>query len=270
MREDQTFPSLENMQDEHARRLLWLRQSVTFSVNGQTRTIEMALPVRPGASVEELEALLDEADAGMRRLSRRLDAHIAEAQHAEGTSRPTSVQGEPATQMQPATAAVALTPTSAQPERRPQPHPQTQLPPPTARPAERAAEATPRPTQPQKAPTRPESIARPSATPAPAAPLPNRPAAAHTQPSQLSQTPTRSQPSTPLTLSAATAQPDISRAEFLAEASALGLTPKQAMDRLGVRSLSGLNLREALATLPQKPLSQSVRLLRLPASPHTI
>ncbi len=46
----------------------------------------------------------------------------------------------------------------------------------------------------------------------------------------------------------------MSRAEFLAEANALGLNPKQAMDRLGVRSLSGLNLREALATLQRLSL----------------
>ncbi len=57
---------------------IWLRQSVTFTVNGQTRTLELALPLRPGATPEEVEALLDEADAGMRRLSRRLDAHLAE------------------------------------------------------------------------------------------------------------------------------------------------------------------------------------------------
>ena len=57
---------------------IWLRQSVTFSVNGQTRTLEMALPLRPGATPDEVDALLDEADAGMRRLSQRLDAHLAE------------------------------------------------------------------------------------------------------------------------------------------------------------------------------------------------
>ena len=36
---------------------LWLKQSVTFTVNGQTRTVEIALPLRPGATVDEVEAV---------------------------------------------------------------------------------------------------------------------------------------------------------------------------------------------------------------------
>jgi hypothetical protein len=55
---------------------IWLRQSVTFSANGQTRTVEISLPLRPGATPGEVAALLDEADAGMRSLSRRLDTYV--------------------------------------------------------------------------------------------------------------------------------------------------------------------------------------------------
>ncbi|HEX8730381.1 MAG TPA: hypothetical protein VF739_17255, partial [Ktedonobacterales bacterium] len=75
MRDDSTPRDPHDVRDaDH----IWLRQSVTFSVNGQTRTLEMALPLRPGATPDEVDALLDEADAGMRRLSQRLDAHLAE------------------------------------------------------------------------------------------------------------------------------------------------------------------------------------------------
>ncbi len=125
---------------------IWLRQSVTFTVNGQTRTVEMALPLRPGATPGEVEALLDEADAGMRRLSRRLDTHLAEL----------------------------LTPPAA--------------------PAAASA-----------------SVARPVAAQPPAA--------------------------------------DLTIPDFIAQAAALGLNQRQAMDKLRVRSLSGLNLREALESL---------------------
>ncbi|HKV85386.1 MAG TPA: hypothetical protein VJN88_12580, partial [Ktedonobacterales bacterium] len=55
---------------------LWLKQSATFTINGQTRTVEIAVPLRPGATADEVEALLNEADAGMERLARHLDARV--------------------------------------------------------------------------------------------------------------------------------------------------------------------------------------------------
>ena len=81
---------------------IWLRQSVTFTVNGQTRTVEMALPLRAGATPGEVEALLDEADAGMRRLSRRLDAHLAELNTSSTTAPISAAQpGQEARQSPP-------------------------------------------------------------------------------------------------------------------------------------------------------------------------
>src|SRR5437588_385406 len=62
---------------QHEGEHIWLRQSVTLTIEGQTRTIEMAVPVRPGATADEVEALLNEADAGMQRLSYHLDGQIA-------------------------------------------------------------------------------------------------------------------------------------------------------------------------------------------------
>lgn len=51
----------EDSSGEH----IWLRQSVRFMVGDQRRTLEIAIPVRLGASAEEIEGLLREAGAGM-------------------------------------------------------------------------------------------------------------------------------------------------------------------------------------------------------------
>lgn len=67
--------------------------------------------------------------------------------------------------------------------------------------------------------------------------------------------PATAQASTPATQPAAKAAlpspdaPDLERVDFFAEVGKLGLSNKDALDRLGVRSVAGLNLREALATL---------------------
>ena len=58
---------------------IWLRQTVTFTVNGQTRTLEIGIPLARNASAQDVEALLGVADAGMSALSRRLDAQVTEA-----------------------------------------------------------------------------------------------------------------------------------------------------------------------------------------------
>jgi hypothetical protein len=176
---------------------IWLRQSVTFSVNGQTRMLEMALPLRPGATPDEVDALLDEADAGMRRLSQRLDAHLAE---------------------------VSAAPTSAAP-----------IPAPIS---------TPAPAPDQRAPAE-------SPTPAPA----RRPAApqAAEQPAPRAATP---QPAPAVAPASAPASggPDLTRPEFLTAVRDLGLDARTVMERLKVRSLDGLNLRESLELLRRQSL----------------
>ncbi len=55
---------------------IWLKQSVQFSVAGQVRTIEIALPVRPGASPEEVERLLRQADAGLDQMTQHLTSKV--------------------------------------------------------------------------------------------------------------------------------------------------------------------------------------------------
>jgi hypothetical protein len=49
----------------------------------------------------------------------------------------------------------------------------------------------------------------------------------------------------------------MTRPEFLSAAAELGLNPRQAMDHLGVRSLEGLNLREALESIRRQLLGAS-------------
>ena len=56
---------------------IWLRQSITQTVQGQTRTLEIGVSVRPGMTADQIEALLREADAGMQRLTRHLDGQLA-------------------------------------------------------------------------------------------------------------------------------------------------------------------------------------------------
>lgn len=185
---------------------IWLRQSVTFSVNGQTRTLELALPLRPGATPDEVEALLDEADAGMRRLSSRLDAHLAEVTGAAPSASPSA------------------------PERHERPE--------RAERAERhEAPPAPRPAAPTRpveaAPASVEKVEKPAEKPAP------RPTTA----------PATAPAASPATAAPAASGPDLTRPEFLAAVGVLGLDARTVMERLNVRSLNGLNLREALDLL---------------------
>jgi hypothetical protein len=161
---------------------IWLRQSITETIDGQTRTLEIGVSVRPGMSADQIEALLREADAGMRRLSTHLANHVASL--AGPTSSRDEVQVEPAP-----------------------------LPPPT----------TP--------------VSQPSANPVavPAPPVPAAPV-----------------PASPLE--------ELSVKDFVTTVSTeLGLNPKQAMEKLNVKSLAGLNLREALEMLRRQALGSVSR-----------
>lgn len=186
---------------------IWLRQSVTFSVNGQTRTLELALPLRPGATPDEVDALLDEADAGMRRLSQRLDAHLAEISGAP--TAPLDAPSPPPAQPAPSRPAPRSDPRSTPAAAQPAPR--------ATVPAQPAAEERPAP-QPAAGPARPAAAA-PAASPA-------------------------------------SAGPDLTRPEFLAAVSSLGLDARTVMERLKVRSLTGLNLRETLDLLRRQALRE--------------
>lgn len=203
---------------EHDGAYIWLRQSVTLTTAEQTRTLEIAIPVRIGATSAEVEALLDEAGAGMVRLSHLLDAQVT------GQSEPAS---GPAQRL---TAHVAIAPPAREAPR-----------PPEARAAESAsARAAPAAPRPGLAP----AARPPIAPPAPARPSVESPAPASRQPAAA-----QAEGARPAGGSVPAVGADLSRPEFIAATAELGLNPRQAMERLGVRSLQGLNLRESLEAL---------------------
>jgi hypothetical protein len=211
---------------------LWLRQAVTFTADGQTRTLEIGVPVRLGASPEEIEALLGEADGGMARLTAHLDARIAAAL---GHPMPVPVPAEPPAAVSPSAVPAAqlaaeqpspATPTAA--AERPQPAPA-----PAAAPAAPPAPTTP----PRRAP------AERAATSPAASGIRERPTPAATPPHPATST------------ASTTSSEPLAIKDFIAAVqSELSLNPKQAMDQLGVKSLSGLNLREALEMLRRQAL----------------
>lgn len=209
---------------------LWLKQSVTFTVNGQTRTVEIALPVRPGATVDEVEALLSEADAGMERLSRHLDARVA------------AIGGLPAPAAQP------VVPEPEPAPERPQPASEAEPPRQPTAPAARhqpEAVAAPQPRSPAaSAPTRPTPIT----STAPITPA-TSPAASRPAPAPSAITSNRSPQQAPTG-----PQGELSRPDFIAALRDLDLDVRQAMQKLNVRSLEGLNLREALEALRRQTL----------------
>lgn len=221
---------------------IWLRQSVTFTVGGETRTVEIAIPLRPGASAEDVETLLNEADAGMERLSRRLDKRVSALLHEPSAALAADTSEQPALP-EPAAAAPTGDTHQAEPrlERPLAPTtsavPETPAPTPAARPTPvRDSASSPAPTHPATAPR-------------PAAPQPARPT------SPPAPAPARARPSGALAAAPTPSQgPDLTRPEFIAAAQELGMNVKQAMERLGVRSLEGLNLREALEALRRQAL----------------
>ena len=237
---------------------IWLRQTVTFTVNGQTRTLEIGIPLPRNASAQDVEALLGVADAGMSALSRRLDAQVTEAL-AEDASTQIPMIDTASARAIPAAPATTPVPTHEAPSANgyaPR-EPIDTAPAPTAEPdsalphekgvasqphapnvPSRADTATPRTSAPPPAPERTPKPQRPDAV----APRPQAPS-----------TP----PAIPAARSALIASEmgvEMTRAQFLASAGELGLNPRQAMDQLGVRSLEGLNLREALESLRRQLL----------------
>ena len=170
------------MGPQEAQDRIWLKQSAQFSVGGQVRTIEVTIPVRPGASSEEIERLLQQADAGLEQMTQHLNQKIDElvAQStAFAVQQPLSSGGQAGETFE---HAPALTGGQGIASR---------LVPPGGGKT-----------------TVPPSDMQPSGSGAP-----------------------------------------LDRKQFIAQIAVLGLNPRQAMERLGVRSLDGLNLRQALEQL---------------------
>jgi hypothetical protein len=182
---------------------IWLRYSTQFTTGERSHSIEIGIPVPIGASAEQRERLLHEAEAGMSELASHVENRIIRM-----------LQQAPVTQNPPST-------------------PSTVTKTPSSRPAGRSQPPSPSP------------------APAPArAPLPEQPAA---RSGEVTVPPTRqhigaSMPSSPGVTSDSSG--NLPLPQFIQHIKEnLGLNPKQAMDLLKVKSLSGVNLREALDQL---------------------
>ncbi len=175
---------------------IWLKQSVQFSVAGQVRTIEIALPVRPGASAEEIERLLRQADAGLDQMTQHLTSKVNTLLDQGKTQAPLGAVG-------------------------------------SSRRSPRVQNA-----QEPAAPVEPGSVdsLAPNASP------PSALAGAGSEDVHWSFS--RSEDAV-----SATAGPSLDRKQFIAEIAVLGLNPRQAMERLGLNTLEGVNLRQALEQL---------------------
>jgi hypothetical protein len=154
---------------------IWLKQAIQFSFDGQVRTIEVALSVRPGASAEEVERLLRQADAGLDQMTQHLNQKIGELlsrQRAPSSGGAVGAFGHAPSGREGAAGGLS-------------------------------AHSNPR-----------ASTGQASAD-----------------------------------ALAGASGPALDRKQFIAEIAVLGLNPKQAMERLGIRSLDGINLRQALEQL---------------------
>lgn len=252
---------------------IWLRQSVTFTTaRWQTRTVEIAIPLRPDATEEEIEALLHQADAGMAQLTHHLDARVAALVNAEVSALPSLPPPDDTITPSAPDAAISapgvpgMSPSAALASSAPHTHDTDNgaNAPRTTPPARDRDDAGAKPISPAVA--RGEETTSSVAEEEPA--VPARAASAlpstNTRPPTRTTTPPRQQPAAPAPAPArtrpATPQPassdePLTLPVFISQAQAeFGLNPKQAMDRLGVRSLSGLNLREALEALRRQEL----------------
>ncbi len=188
---------------------IWLRYTTQFSAGGRTHTIEMGIPVPVGASAEIREQLIREAEMGMEQLTRRVESRVS--QMLQRSSRP------------PETARAQESPTL-------------------------------RPSQ-----TPLQDVGSRSIPGAPASPDTRSPAPAREAPQPLSlpekqptATPVRqggvvNMPVTPGVQGDANSMKLSQFMQIIREA--WGLTPKQAMDLLNVKTLNGMNYREALRQL---------------------
>lgn len=182
---------------------IWLRYATQFTVSGRTRTVEMSIPVPLGASQDQREQLLREAEAGMLQLS----GHVEKI----------------ATQMMQRGQASTVASTSGQNGRSPAPVP------PSPRPAS-----------------------------APALQTTDHPAPAHAGEeqqgavSQRNDTLVRQPVGASMPFSTNDVPNNLTIPQFVKiVGETLGLDSKQAMSKLGVRSLSGINLRKELERLRQ-------------------
>jgi hypothetical protein len=192
---------------------IWLHHTLRITIGERTHTIEMEVPIPVGASANVREQLLNEAEASMEELARRIE---------KGAPRKLS-PGQPAQ------------PTKVSPAKKPTPPAQAVVNKSTSTTAASASPTGPGllvPIHPRDPIPAAQSEAKDTVVP------PTRPNIGATMPSS---------PGISVDTSGSLKLPQFIK--FINES--MGLTPKQAMDLLNVKSLSGLNLRDALEELQQ-------------------
>ncbi len=200
---------------------IWLRYATQFSVGERSYTVEMGIPVPVGASAEQREQLLREAEAGMGQLT-----HVVEKRVSQMLRQP------PAS----TTSIASVTPLKAPPAMPQTPQtqqiPQRPIQKPTPIPASHAASPTSSllSTQTTGREARNETGEHRTVGPRPAS-------ATDTTMPAMPRFSVGSEANIPL--------PDF----ITAIRDNLNLTPKQAMTMLKVKSLTSINLREALENL---------------------
>jgi hypothetical protein len=222
---------------EEAGEYIWLRYGTQFTMNGRSHTIEMSIPMPIGADEETREQLLREADAGMNQLAEHVDNRVAQmlqrAQPTQGkipTPTPiarSSPQPRPASMPAPQTGPQPLQ-TIPLRTREGRSEPSAPVPPTNTRTREREVEPV--------APVAAQMVAQNEGVAVP----PTRPNVGASMPS----------------IPAGDSSGNLSLQQFIGYIREnMGLNPKQAMDHLKIKTLSGMNLRDALEQL-QKIVAQ--------------
>jgi hypothetical protein len=192
---------------------IWLHHTLRITVGERTHTIEMDIPIPVGASANVREQLLNEAEASMEELARRIEKgaprKLSPGQPAQPAKVPPAKQPAP-----PAQAAVNKSSSTAAP------------------PASTAAPGLLVPIHPRDPIPALQPETKDTVVP------PTRPNIGATMPSS---------PAISVDTGGSLKLPQFIK--FINES--MDLTPKQAMDLLNVKSLSGLNLRDALEELQQ-------------------
>ena len=204
---------------------IWLRYATQFTVGERTHTIEMGIPVPLGASAETRERLFREAEAGIDQLASHVESRVAQVQKRNmpmSSAQNISPSSSPKSPVSATTSASVSKPSSS-PAAPPAPPPA---------PTREAALSVPQAGSPQRSPS-PEVSERKD-VPVP----PTRQSIGASMPST---------PGIPGDTSESLKLPQF----IQVIKDSLGLTPKQAMDLLHVKALSGLNLREAFEQLQQ-------------------
>ncbi|HLZ61976.1 MAG TPA: hypothetical protein VKR06_33955 [Ktedonosporobacter sp.] len=238
---------------------IWLRYTTEFTTNGLRQTVEMGIPMPVGASEEEREQLLREAEAGMGQLishtERRIPQMLQQARSrpqgasvppAAAAPKPTGASFTPTTPVSP-TPGLTRTPPTPAANTPPMPRPASAPP---------VAETPP--------PPAPKPVVRPAAIAAPQTTTQSPQAAVPSAPEIVRETPHMGEPISPTapktggigmsmprsSLPVSDGSGNLKLPDFISYIREhFELTPKQAMNMLNVKTLSDINLREAIEQL---------------------